>query len=366
MLPQRESLPAVTAAGVVAILFASFGVLACGLITLVLLVMPNLPNQPGKSPLPPETRPMVIGVYAVLFAICVGELIIAINVLRRKNWARIALLIWAGIMAFFSAVTCIAVLFAMNLAPHAARNPQDANVLAAMKFFMVALYGIPFGVGVWWLILFNRPRVAAAFREPFAMVPGAPAQWAVDASGFPVPAASPLTPIPIVPQKPSCPVPLMIVAGFLLFSAVVTPLFLLLPKKVATPMFLFGFTVSGPGGKIAFAAFSLIGGLMAIGIIRLKPRALDIVIALQGILLVNAMLSLASPTFLHTLYAAMQQNAAQNPNLPGGAPFLSYNFARGTLIGGIAFSSAVLGVLMGFRDRFLKAAADAANRLTSA
>ena len=60
------------------------------------------------------------------------------------------------------------------------------------------------------------------------------------------------------------------------------------------------------------------------------------------------------------MYAAMQQNAAQNPNLPGGNPFLTYSFARGALIGGIAFSSAILGVLVGFRDRFLKAAAEAA------
>src|SRR5256885_7564984 len=359
MFPQRESLPAVTAAGVVAIIFASFGVLACGFVTLVLLVMPNLPNQPGKSPIPPETRAMVIGVYAVLFAICVGELIIAINVLRRKNWARIAVLIWASIMAFFSVVTCIAV-FAMNFMPHTARNPQDTNVQVAAKFFMLVFYGIPFGVAVWWLILFNRPRVVAAFGAPSAMVAGAPVQWAVDASCFPVPVAPALAAIPVAPKKPSCPVPLLIVAGFLLFSTIVTPLFLLLPKRVATPVFLFGFTLSGPGVKIGFAVFSLISGLLAIGLIRLKPRALDIIIALKGFLLVNAMLSLASSTFLHSLYAAMQQNAAQNPDLPGGAPFLTYNFARGMLIGGIAFSSAILGVLVGFRDRFLKAAAQAA------
>ena len=361
MLPQRESLPAVTAAGVVAIIFASFGVLACGLVTLVLLIMPNLPNQPGKSPVPPETRAMVIGVYAALFAICVGELIIAINVLRRKNWARIALLIWAGIMAFFSALTCIGTFFTLTFLPQTAQTPKDPAFFVFMKFFMLVFFGIPFAISVWWLILFNRPRVAAAFGTPGAMVSGAPAQWAVDASGFPVPVASALAPIPVAPKKPSCPVPLLIVAGFLLFSTIVTPLFLLLPKRVATPVFLFGLTLSGPGVKIGFAVFSLISGLLAIGLIRLKPRALDIIIALQGILLVNAMLSLASPTFLHTMYAAMQQNAAQNPDLPGGNPFLTYSFARGALIGGIAFSSAILGVLVGFRDRFLKAAAEAAH-----
>ena len=361
MFPQRESLPAVTAAGVVAVIFACFGILGCGLVMLSLLALPHLPANPSAPLMPPETRAMVIGIYAVLFVICVGELIIAINVLRRKNWARIALLIWASIMAFFSVVACIAAFFVTNFMPHAARNPQDANVLVAMKFFMLVFYGIPFGVAVWWLILFNRPRVVAAFGAPSAMVPGAPVQWAVDASGFPVPVPSGLMPIPVVPKKPSCPVPLLIVAGFLLFSAAVMPLLLLLPKRVATPVFLFGFTLSGPGVKIGFAVFSLISGLLAIGLIRLKPRALDIIIALQGILLVNAMLSLASPTFLHTMYAAMQQNAAQNPDLPGGNPFLTSSFARGALIGGIAFSSAILGVLVGFRDRFLKAAAEAAH-----
>ena len=356
MPPQRESLPAVTAAGVVAIIFASFGVLACGLITLVLLVMPNLPNQPGRAPLPPETRPMVIGVYAVLFAICVGELIIAINVLRRKNWARIALLIWAGIMAFFSAVTCIVVFFAMNLVPHAARNPQDANVLVAMKFFMLVLYGIPFGVAVWWLILFSRPRVAAAFKTP---IPVAVDPWGISPSGLPMPIAPPMPTVPLAPKKPSCPVPLLIVAGFLLFSAVATPLFLLLPEAGSTPMFLFGFTVFGLTSKIVLASLSVVCGVLAIGLIRLKPHALDAIIALQAIFLINSLLSLASPTFLHTMYATMQERAMNNPALPQGNPFLSYNFVRGALIAGIAFSSAFLGILVGFRDRFLKAAAEA-------
>src|SRR5262249_15976397 len=117
MLPQRESLPAVTAAGVVAIIFASLGIAVCGLITLILLVLPNLPN--GGTSLGNSERMMAIGIYAFFFLICGGELAIAINVLRRQNWARIAILIWAGIMAFFSAVIIIAVLFAQNVMPRA-------------------------------------------------------------------------------------------------------------------------------------------------------------------------------------------------------------------------------------------------------
>src|SRR5205814_2821314 len=134
MFPQRESLPAVTAAGVVAVIFACFGILGCGLVMLSLLALPHLPANPSAPLMPPETRAMVIGIYAVLFVICVGELIIAINVLRRKNWARIALLIWAGFMAFFSALTCIGTFFTLTFLPQTAQTPKDPAFFVFMKF----------------------------------------------------------------------------------------------------------------------------------------------------------------------------------------------------------------------------------------
>lgn len=357
MLPQRESLPAVTAAGVVAIILASLGVLACGFITLVLLMMPNLPNQPGKSAMPLETRAMVIGVYAVLFAICVGELVIAINVLRRKNWARIALLIWAGIMVFFSALTCLGTLFALNFLPQTGPTQKDPNFLLFMKFFMLILYGIPFAVAVWWLILFNRPRVAAAFKAPLM---AAPVPWGTASYGFPAPAFPPVA-VPAALRKPSCPVPLLIVAIFLLFSAVTTPLILLIPNGVSAPIFLFGFLASPLTSKVILSSLSVVYGVLAIGMIRLKLRALDAIIVLQAIFLINGMLSLASPAFMHAMQETVQQNAMNNPALPNGLPFLSQNFLKWALIGGIAFSSALLGLLVGFRDRFRKAAAEAAS-----
>jgi hypothetical protein len=353
MLPQRESLPAVTAAGVVAIIFASLGIATCGLITLVLLVLPNLPSSGSTPPLESSERMMAIGIYAIFFLICIGELVIAINVLRRRNWARIAILVWAGIMAFFSAVIIIAVLFALNLLPKTGPSQGGPAFQMLIKFFVLALYGTPLGVAIWWLILFNRPRVAAAFKLPAAV-----AAWS-GGYGFPAPAAQPYQPIPALPRKPSCPVPVLIVAVILLFSAAITPLILMLQKQPSAPLFAFGFVLSPSIGRIVLSVLSLTNGVLSIGLIRLKPQALDSIIGLHAIVLFNSILSLASPTFLRTMHDAMQQHAMNNPAFHNGLPFLSYNFLRWILIGGIAFSSAMLGVLVGFRDRFRKEAAEA-------
>ncbi len=165
MLPQRESLPAVTAAGVVAVIFASFGILGCGLVMLSLLALPHLPAGPNAPALPEATRAMVAGVYGFFLAICIGELIVAINLLRRRNWARIILLVWAGLMVAMSAFGLLAIWIVTGIATQS--TPQMSNAggfLLFLRFFLALFYGIPLGVGIWWLVLFTRPRVVAAFQ----------------------------------------------------------------------------------------------------------------------------------------------------------------------------------------------------------
>src|SRR5215470_1029607 len=250
MLCQRESFPSVTAAGVVAIIFAALGIVGCGLVTLVMLILPNLPSEQAMRN---SERMMVVGIYAVFFLICVAELVIAINVLRRRNWARIAILVWAGIMAFFSALIIVAVLFALNVMPQAGPSQNNPAFQMFMKSFVLALYGAPLGVAIWWLVLFTRPGVVAAFKPLMAT---SEAAWS-GAYGHPASVAQPYARVPSVPRKPSCPVPVLIVAVILLFSAAVTPLVLLLPRTPSAPMFVFGFITSGSIARIVLAVLAL-------------------------------------------------------------------------------------------------------------
>src|SRR5262249_892490 len=159
------------------------------------------------------------------------------------------------------AIAAIGVFFVLSFMPQGDAIQADPGFKMFMKFFMLALCGIPFAASIWWLILFNRPRVVAAFKLQF---PFAQTSWPmVDAHGFPIAEPSQTFAYSPAPSKPSSPVPILIVAGFLLFSAVVTPLFLLFPSRATAPIFLFGFTVSRAAGRIFLAIISIVNGILA-------------------------------------------------------------------------------------------------------
>jgi hypothetical protein len=355
MLPQRESLPAVTAAGIVAILFSSLGILFGVLMQAFLLALPNLESGSKRTAMPPETRAAASVVWFFILIVAIGGLVVAINVLRRRNWARIMILVWGGTMAVLSAISCIAVFFILSVMPQSVPDVKDAaSFLIFMKFFLVIFYAIPCAVGVWWLILFTRPRVVAAFKTRGTTLP---APMPFDASGFPQPQPPPAL---ALSSKPSCPVPLLIVAGLLLSSAVSTPLIMFLPTTPSVPFFFFGITLYGSTGKIVLAALSLLYGIAGIGLIKLKPAALNFILIFQVIFLINGIASLASPNYLNEMHEAVLKSVASNPALPPDFPFFTGSFFKGMLIFGLFFSLAMVGVLVAFRERFLKAAAEAA------
>jgi len=354
MLPQRESLPGVTAASVVAILFASIGILLSVFMQVFLIAMPNLESRSRQAPMPPELRAFSSVIWFFFLAIAIGELIVAINVLRRKNWARITILIWGGLMAFFCAISCVAVFFVLTVMRQNMPEMKDPGFLLFLKLFLFLFYAIPFGVGVWWLILFTRPRVAAAFKTSVALPPSS---MPLDSAGFP--AQQPVL-MPAAPQKPSCPVPLLIVAGLLLSSAVSTPLIFLLPTTPDMPFYFFGVVLPAPAGKVFLSVLALLYGVAGIGLIRLKPLALHFLLVFQVIFFLNGIASIASPNFMNGLHEVMEQMVAKNPALPPGFPFFSDSFLRAMLMFGMVFSLAIIGVLFGYRSRFLKAAAEAA------
>jgi hypothetical protein len=355
MYPRRESLPAVTAAGVVATLFAAAAIFFGLLVQIALFAMPNMTEGTGAAQMPATTRAIGGAFWFFVMIVGVGELIVAINVFRRRNWARIVMLIWGGVMAFFSALSCVAVIFVFSvMPPQTLPNVKDpAQFLAFMKFFMVLFYGIPFAVAVWWLILFTRPGVAAAFRGEST---GQQAYVPIDASGFPAPA---LAANPSFPKKPSCPVPLIVVAGLLLCSAISTPLILLLPTAPSVPMFFFGFMTSPATGKLIVVALSIAYGVLAVSLLRLNRLAIDAILLLQVIFFVNGIATVVSPSFIRAMREAMHTVDVANGAQGVGFLVSSDGFIRGMMIFGLIFSLAMIGVLVGFRGRFLEAAAKA-------
>jgi hypothetical protein len=353
-LAKRESLPAVTAAGVVAIIFSAVGALLGVLVEVSMFVAPGLQTSDGAPGMPPGTRAAAQIFWLFGLAVAVFGFFVGIGVFRRRNWARIAMLVWGGLMAVLSAISIPVILIVFNSLPAALPNGAAAGpFMGFLKVFMALFYGIPLGIGIWWLVLFTRPRVAAAFTVSAALAGHPPT---VDASGFPPP--EPIVRLP-ASSKAACPLPLMIFAGFLAFSSVCLILFMLFPMTDAMPFFLFGHFFSGISAKAILGIMGIVFGIGAVGILKLKSWALDTVLVLQLVFLVNGILSVLNPRFLTAMQEAMQRADAANPAFPGGNPFLTGSFFQMMMIFGLCFSAAIIALLLFYRSRFREAASAA-------
>jgi hypothetical protein len=358
MLPQRESLPAVTAAGVIAIIFALLGVLGGLLIEVSMLLIPDVQTTTGRPAIPPGTRAMGGIVWFFIIAVCVFGIFVGAGVLRRRNWARISILIWGAFMTMVSAVTIPVLFLVFNAMP--GMTPANANVapvMSFMKWFIVLFYGIPLGVGIWWLVLFTRPRVSAAFTAPAQALATYPPA-AMDVSGFPLPEPTPKPTVPLA-TKPACPLPLAIVAGFSILGAACLVFFALIPLPSDIPFFFFGLAFGHGIGRFILLLFGLVSGITGIGIFKLKPWALHTQIVFQCVGLLNCVVTGLSPNYAPAMRATMEKMYSQNPAFTGDNPFLSDTYFRSSLIFAAVLIGAVLLILLWQRSRFLEAAAAA-------
>jgi hypothetical protein len=344
----------VTTAAVVAIIFGTFGVLGGLLIEVSILLMPDARTSAGRPAIPPGTRTMVGFVWLFLIGVAVFGIFVGIGIVRRRNWARISILVWGGFMAVVSAITIPVLFFVFSAMPGMMPKEADAApIISMMKWISVLIYGIPLVVGIWWLVLFTRPRVAAAFAAPAEL---APYPTTMDVSGFPLP--QPTATASLAP-KPACPLPLMIFAGFLIFSAFFMVLLVLVPVTSSMPFFFFGHFYSGLTAKVILGLMGLVFGAAGVGMFKLKPWALHTILVLQCVFLVNGILSVLNPHFLAVMQEAMQRADAENPAFAGGNPFLTGSFFQTIMIFSLCFSVALIALLLFYRSRFLEAASAA-------
>lgn len=353
-LAKRESLPAVTAAGVVAIIFSALGVLLGLLVEVSMVVAPRLKTSEGAPGIPPGTLAAAEVFWLFGIAVAVFGFFAAIGVLRRRNWARITMIVWGSIMAVLSGISIPVILLVFNSLPSALPNGAEAGpFMGFLKVFMVFFYGIPLGIGIWWLVLFTRPRVAAAFtaQTSFAAYPPT-----MDATGFPLPGPEVR---PSFSSNASCPLPIMILAGFLIFSSACMVLAVIFPMTGSMPFFFFGQFFSGVTAKLFLGLLGVTFGIAGVGMLKLKPAALHTVLVLQCVFFINGILSAMNPRFLAAAREAMQRADAMNPAFPGGNPFLTGPFFQTAIILGLCFSAAIIALLLFYRSRFLEAASAA-------
>src|SRR6201998_1983332 len=94
-------------AGIFAVLGGAFGAFSS---LASLFLFSSSQNFPPSSALPDYLRPVLIFFWIFLFLCALFVVVVGIQVIRLRNWARIALLTIAGLMLFFGLMG-IAVIF---------------------------------------------------------------------------------------------------------------------------------------------------------------------------------------------------------------------------------------------------------------
>ena len=353
MQPYPKSHPAVTAAGVVAILFGALGALGAIFAEASLLFVSRIASTGKGVPFPEAVRAMATVTWLFLFLLAIFGILVGVGVLRRRNWARISILVWGGLMAFFSAITMVATFFVMNNLPSTLPNAADAApVMAVMKWVMAIFYAIPLGVGIWWLILFTRKPVVDDFNPLLARLhPGK----TLDASGFP---QEPPPPPSYVPGGPACPLPLLIIAGLDIFSGVSMLTLLIVPYSFisAIPIFLFGHAFHGGYGLVFLVLLGIVYAVCGVGIIKLKPWALDPLIWCKALLTLSGIITFLNPQFMQAMREAIAKMMPTNPEIPVNLWPFSDTYFKSMMAFGFMFAAAMLAILIVYRKRYLEAA----------
>ena len=174
-----------------------------------------------------------------------------------------------------------------------AQGPAAGCRLCAV--FLVLIYGIPIGIGVWWLVLLNRKDVARQFTSE-GMLQGDGATS--------------------IAAKPRCPLPMAILACFQLFSACWMPMLLLLP--VSIPAVLFGHAIFGRPAAIIYAVLGITLALCAIGLLLLKKWSYSLLIGYHVFYSASGLVGLLSPntwTVMNEMMSKWQTPRYSGPQL---------------------------------------------------
>ena len=115
----------VTAAGIVAILGSVLSVLGVLMGIVGLLLVPRVGGAPQ---LPFFARTVAIVMMCAFLSVAVLGIFAGVGLLRLKNWARIAALVWAGIAAPFSAL--ILLFFLLTPIPEAPNTPANITIIS--------------------------------------------------------------------------------------------------------------------------------------------------------------------------------------------------------------------------------------------
>ena len=322
----------VTIAAVVALVGSFLLLLGCSVAFFGMLSMKLPGNTPG---LPPFAKTAMLVTQGFMMCLSLFGIATGIGLIYLRKWARVSILVWGGLSVFFGVFgILIAYLILFSRNPHVPALPVEG--MQAVRWILLLIYGLPLLIGVWWLILFNRKSVKTQF------------------------AGAPVSADPGLQQKPSCPLPISVLAWFYITAILNLLVLPFLPFRL--PIFVFGRVLPGSVGWTVLILSCLASFVAGVGLLKLKPWSYSLTIGLQLFWLASMVVTVLTPNYNAVMDSMMKEMQA-SMHLPE-TQFPSVNFAHHygwSIIVGLTIAGAVLGLLVYYRPRFLEAASRAAS-----
>ena len=340
----------VTVAAIVLLLGSALELLLTAFTTILMFW---LSGKTYWEPIP--TQFLILDLAGVAFIACVDifGIITAIGLLRLKNWARVATIVFGVIIAAQSLL--IAIVFLLIPLPTVPNSP--AHIDAIMRATMVAGSLFFFAIGLWWLILFTRRRVREQFQPASVPIPPESSASAAPSPAVPIPA------VPVsVPKPGRLPVVVLVVAIFLLAG---TPAIFIVPF-MHFPAFFLGKVFYGRTGALVYVPYFLIQLILGIGLLRLKRWSLPATIAFYIFGIFNGatmFFGSGREAYIAAVIRAMPMPPMPAP-MPPGFPFSTQEFAYFMDLGGvigILFCLVLTVLLLRARPAFNQAARERAS-----
>jgi len=275
--------------------------IAFGLLTIAVAVF--VPKQPQQ---PPFLRYILLFSVGMYLTFGIWGVASGVGLLRLRQWARISVLVFSGILLVFTVPALLIVPF-IPMQPTAGL-PDDFGLF--FKLGMSAIYGSIAAIGGGWLYFFNKRTVKNQFRtlpEPGTSESG-------------VSAANPSR----------RPLSITIIGCLLLIG----PLFFVPAVLLHLPMLFFGQTLDGWRASLFALVWCVVQGAAGVGLLKLLPwaRILAIGTFLFGILNCLTMVLPGSMARLEQVNVAMQARMGL-PAVAGPPAMLHMGMWMGAIFG---------------------------------
>jgi hypothetical protein len=288
------------------LLFGAFSMLA-------FVTIRNMPPQPAF------VRYFMAGVAVFEVAFAIWGILSGIGLLHSREWARISMLVFSGLLLFFN----LPGLLIVPLLPMPQPENVPGNFVFAIKLGMGIFYGLLAALGGSWLYLFNKKTVKSQFVRGETSVPS-----------LAHPSRRPLS---------------ITIIGWLL---VLVPIFALPTLSLRFPVLFLGMVLGGWRAALVMLAWGGAQFAAGVGLLKLRPwgRTLSICVLMFGLfnVLVTILLPGGQARFDQMIAAIQARMGIPMTTIPG----LMNSSWRVGLLFGVAFVAVQLWFVVTRKQAF--------------